>query len=368
MPESWDWYEGDPFYWAFSAPSIPYSQQMILGKSEDNTGKVIVLLPAGAFVNAQVNTPGIPASNPTPEAGHYHRQILFNGSNVAFKNNITVIVGQQINLTYCLSNGEPAMSNFTWTVNGYAISNYDLANGILYTRFPLSNSTVSFYWVDGGPQKVSCSAWCGGTQCSADVDFTVTRPNAQIMPCTSSVNINGSKLIFANGPTNGITFSNTISGVPTNIAFTTVWAQVVTSSRRTRTDTNGAVHVLTHTNLTSTNVKPPYLDAAPYPVYVGTNCVDSPGMTLMGIPFVGTSVTDHFEMWMMFQPSGGICVPLRAVNWYWSGSATNIAGTWTLQAGATNSVNLNDFPTTAFPAWNGPFLPGTYVPPLSTAY
>ena len=117
-PESWDSYEGDPFYWAISSTPVPYSQQMILGKSEDNTGKAVILAPKGAVIAAKVNVPGDSSVTVDPGVNQYHRQIIFNGSNVAFKNNITVIVGQQINLTFCLTNGEPAMSNFNWSVPG----------------------------------------------------------------------------------------------------------------------------------------------------------------------------------------------------------------------------------------------------------
>jgi hypothetical protein len=57
-------------------------------------------------------------------------------------------------------------------------------------------------------------------------------------------------------------------------------------------------------------------------------------------------------MWMMFKPDGGQWVPLRAVNWSWSGSATNNAGTWTLESGSTHSVNPSSFDTTTYPQWN----------------
>jgi hypothetical protein len=176
MSESWDSYQGDPFYWAISPTPVSYAQQMILGKSEDNTGKAIIMAPKGAVINAKVNVPGDSLVTVDPSVAQYHREILFNGGNVAFKNNITVVVGQQINLTFCLANGEPAMSNFTWTVNGYAISNFDVTTATLYTNFALSNSTVSFCWVNGGSNKVSCSALCGGIFNSATVTFNVLRP------------------------------------------------------------------------------------------------------------------------------------------------------------------------------------------------
>jgi len=56
-------------------------------------------------------------------------------------------------------------------------------------------------------------------------------------------------------------------------------------------------------------------------------------------------------MWLMFQPSNGIPVPIRAINWSWGGTATNYMGTWSLEVG-TNTINPPDFPTLTFPQWN----------------
>jgi hypothetical protein len=82
-------------------------------------------------------------------------------------------------------------------------------------------------------------------------------------------------------------------------------------------------------------------------------------------------VAESFEMWFMFRPSGGQWVPLKAVNWSWSGSATNNAGTfatdnsgpWTLESG-TNSVNPPDFEAHSYPVWNSNITNETYIPSL----
>ena len=67
---------------------------------------------------------------------------------------------------------------------------------------------------------------------------------------------------------------------------------------------------------------------------------------------------------MMFVPDGGVAVPLKAVNWWWSGSASNsnpIIG-WVLVNG-TNSVNPTNFDVESFPSWeslatNYQWIPG----------
>jgi len=87
-----------------------------------------------------------------------------------------------------------------------------------------------------------------------------------------------------------------------------------------------------------------------------------PPIVAADIPNMGVSsnylqvtASDNMKMWLLFKPDGSnsIFVPLRAVNWSWSGAATNNAGIWTLESGATNSVNPPDFDTTTFPQWNG---------------
>ena len=89
-----------------------------------------------------------------------------------------------------------AFSNFQWSVPGYAISNYTDGIGGSYdpnnpttnittpeslaTYFPTTNSSVSFYWVDGGAKSVSCSAVCSGITCSTNVTISVTRPTLSL--------------------------------------------------------------------------------------------------------------------------------------------------------------------------------------------
>lgn len=58
-------------------------------------------------------------------------------------------------------------------------------------------------------------------------------------------------------------------------------------------------------------------------------------------------------MWMMYEPPGGIAVPLRAVSWYWHGVATNGPSGWSLASSPDDhSVNPADFDTQDYPLWN----------------
>jgi hypothetical protein len=56
-------------------------------------------------------------------------------------------------------------------------------------------------------------------------------------------------------------------------------------------------------------------------------------------------------------------VPLRAVNWSWSGTATNGSSGWTLLSG-TNSINPPDFDVQQYPFWNSNVKDDLFIPPL----
>ena len=263
----------------------------------------------------------------------------------ANSNNV-VIVGQYIGLT--MQTCGSTFSNFQWKVDGYAISNYDIVNGILYADFPLTNSWVGFHWVDGGSKQVSCSADSGGFQCSTNVNFTVVKPTAKINAKTSSVIFtpvgSGGMLKFGGFLGQGITFSNTIT-VPSNFSGTSVWSQVCASAPVfTITDTSGVTHT------TVQNGSSPFGDLpSPYGEFNGVNPYDSPSLEILS-PNVGGSAAGSYEMFMMFQPPGGCPVPLRAVTWSWSAIVTKNSGQWS--GASTNSIDPPDYSTTSFPTWN----------------
>ena len=287
----------------------------------------------------------------------------------AANSNNVVIVGQQINLSAQTFGG--TFSNYQWTVSGYAISNYDVGNGILYPSFPTTNSSVSFYWANAGTNSgtnlVSCSAACAGITCSTNAIITVVTPAATINPVTTSVVIAGNFLEFgtsADTTSAGIIHYNTLS-IPSGFTGSAVWSQIITSDAWNFTDTNGVVHNQVQA------AAPPWGDIpTPYQENLSgtpnfTPC-DNPGVGLFNNnTYTTVSVDDHFTMTMLFQPSGGIAVPLQAVDWYWKASATNNAGVWTIVSGtATNSVNPTPYPTTTFPRWNCPWGNPTWNPPL----
>jgi hypothetical protein len=70
-------------------------------------------------------------------------------------------------------------------------------------------------------------------------------------------------------------------------------------------------------------------------------------------------------MWMMFRPTNGMRVPIRAVDWMWSGSATNfLLINWQKLSG-TNSVNPADYETEIYPVWKSNVTNAHINPPFS---
>ena len=66
------------------------------------------------------------------------------------------------------------------------------------------------------------------------------------------------------------------------------------------------------------------------------------------------AVSNSFTMWLLFLPSGPntIQVPLRAVNWYWEGSATNGPSGWVIESGTvSHSIDPASYPTEQYPYW-----------------
>jgi hypothetical protein len=110
------------------------------------------------------------------------------GTNLTAQTN-TVIVGQQMNWYCQLSLTNQYMTNFiftnfSWTIPGFAISNYvvasDSSSAVVVTNFPLNSSNVVFYWVDGATNRtIQCSATIGGKTVTGQATFDVIQPLPQ---------------------------------------------------------------------------------------------------------------------------------------------------------------------------------------------
>jgi len=96
--------------------------------------------------------------------------------------------------------------------------------------------------------------------------------------------------------------------------------------------------------------------------------VKSYGLTPFFDPFLTPfreEALDRLTMWMMFRPPGGMLVPLRAVDWYWHGVATNGPSGWALSSDPGNhSVNPQDYDVQTYPLWNSSARSSHVEPPF----
>jgi hypothetical protein len=251
----------------------------------------------------------------------------------------------------------------------------------------LTSNQTTAWWVSGGTNNdpntpavysvsVSCTLIFTNGNSPLDINagglFNMFRPRAKITPVTTAVTVSMFRgdqwLIFdsAPGTAEGIVFYYTLN-CPSNFPGSPTWVQVDSAPFGLLDDTNSASHVSVQ------NVIPgPYLDTSfPYGAYdkTRTNAVDSPGLILDTVDqnkYVKAEEGDSMGMWMLFQAnSGNHLVPLRMVNWSWSGSATNSPSGWRLETG-NPANNPNDSDTETYPFWRAIVNPtsGHWVQPL----
>jgi hypothetical protein len=370
-----------PSWWYGTIPLSPDRLQIqgqdLVNTGETNTdgsfwGAALVSAPSG--MNTEV-TPasldGVKDYTFYEQATNVTLQILDanNGNaNLSLQTN-TVIVGQQMNFTCQLSVTNAFMtnfplSNFQWTVPGYAISNY-VANGqtgTVYTNFPMNNTNVIFYWVDGASNRtVQCSATVNGQTVTGQAVFNVARPTASITTQLSSISVDGNytsnhefALHFGNYPgIPGILFSNDNSKLyAQNYSADGIleWVQIVNFGSNSVQTLDGTWHTL----LLVTNGM---IDTS-YPYDFNNFTTDSPGQAASpSTDYLGITVTNNFTMTLLFIPTAfnGVSytnscyIPLASVNWNWGSSATSTSTNWILTS--SNSVANPPMNTLIYPQW-----------------
>jgi len=293
----------------------------------------------------------------------------------------TVIVGQQMNwyCQLCLTNyglTNPPLSNFQWTVPGYAISNYvvaaDSSSAMVVTNFPLNNSNVVFYWVDGASSRtVQCSATVNGKAVTGQATFNVLKPSADLLAFTngSAVSIDANYAFYSGtvlhfgtdaqlaGQTNwGTRFYATnlvLNGCPSDAVFFFVQTGIIQAEHN-------------YTNGTSSRYTGSGLDTQ-YPAFLPFSATepwwhddDPPGEPADGSSQVWRS--DHFTMYLLYQvnSANSIPVPLKKLDWSWSGVAqTNGVGGWQLLSASVALQNVNV--SAGYPTWTNNTITGTNI-------
>ena len=350
-------------------------------------GLTVVSAPSGATVDVTPTVAHALTNNDYTfrvEVGRLQIVDTNSGQDLTTQTN-TVIVGQQMNW-FCQLSGtmtNVTLTNFQWTIPGYAISNYvvaaDASSAKVVTNFPLNNSNVVFYWVDGATNRVvQCSAMVQGKTITAQATFNVLRPTGQITAFTGTVAVdanynNGQASFFAlhYGTASltpgiaGILFTNQVMMPPGNnynygnTNSIVEWVQEVnSSSRQFQTNTTGGAWYERQIALETNSV----LDTGyPYPGSVSpSEAIDAPAESLdnsTNSVWKTVSTSDNFTMWLMFKPAGGQRVPLRSITWTWAGTAIlNAVPTngnyWSLTGSSNGNVTPNDSDSTTYPQWN----------------
>ncbi len=296
-------------------------------------------------------------------SGKLPLRIIWQGTDITSTLSNTVIVGQQVSLQAVLDPSLPATSNFAWSVDGWAISNYVFGTGFTTAQvLPLTqtnSTTISFYWVSGGQQNVSCTVVLpNGMRATGKAGFSVNRPNSKILPAAGSVACNtnfmvngqpvtGPYLHYGDGLDNpGMYFHYTLD--PT-IQGSNQWVQIADPLRRLQQN-SGQWRRWTGAGLDSGLY--PY----PWPRDRGYDPADSPAQgdesqNPLSAAYTNATVQDSFQMWLMFMPTNvvnSVWVPLRTVSWGWSGTATRSGSNWTGSGSGNTTV---ESVSTNYPEW-----------------
>jgi hypothetical protein len=284
----------------------------------------------------------------------------------------TVIVGEQIALTCKFLNMAGAdssiapITNFQWSIPGTYISNYvtTVSTGTVYYLTNVSdfkNASITYYWVQGSggsPLEVQCTAIAKGVTMTAKAKFNVIRPSVDwnsTFTAQVAVDTNwsypGKSLVtplHLGNPSgmSGITFVATNFDLSTYVGGGWEFLAVqIGSSTVVYSQTNGTNIVGQGAGLDS---ELPY---DTFPLGLPGVTSDNPTEELASVNRT-VARSDAFSMFLLFQPWGGIAVPLRRIDWSWSGTATNALGVWSLVLGSgTETISANNVDTTSFPIW-----------------
>ena len=234
-------------------------------------------------------------------------------------------------------------------------------SGIAYSNFPTTNSSAVFYWIYGASNLVlKCSAALDGVTISNQAVFNVLAPYANLHVTTDGPVVVDDEDFEAGGASlhwglepllSPIPITNygiaiwatnfTLNGCPGTSQF--IWAQTGTIQAE-HNYTNGQSIRYSGSGIDLQYPAGGFWPETPLPFD------DQPAEPVDGSAEVWRS--DSFTTYLLFQipDSNSIPVPLKKVQWSWSGLAqTNGAGGWQVLSSSTavSNINVNAY----YPTW-----------------
>ncbi len=263
------------------------------------------------------------------------------------------IVGRRIPLTGEVINGTPTTKS--WSIPGRRIKNYTASSSYAavtnLSSSDLQQSSIAFYWVDGGNgREVTYTVTVNEQIYSAKTTFNVKRPTATLTTTTGSVTISDAwgalEMCFGIPAAPGITFTRTVTEPPGFSGGSVAWFQRVPSTYRRKQDNDEVWWRRSGISVCDSHFPFPGHPLNP------DICEDSPGTVLTPYEQRRT-VSDSFSMYVMYKPTGtAIWVPLRKVDWNWSGECHRILFDWWLDS-SYHSTNPGSSDSTTHPVWTG---------------
>jgi hypothetical protein len=328
----------------------------------------------------------------------------------AAKSPAIVSVGQQIQLTGSVVGlGGLTVASQQWTIGGTTVKSYQqtlaYTNGNISQgssagvsanlgQSDLSQPSITFYWIDGDDCTNTVTYTVAYTATLSD-QSTVSAPTAgfrPVRPCAvtapqPALTFNGvtaaapaitfSPTYLQGGPSmnfgtpgvngapniNGITF-NTSPMILTTFGGNFAWLQLVNRTN-TFTFTDGSTQTLKSNgfvldNGQSASGQPQYNSSNGwlYPFNPGQkgplpSPVDLPTVGLSGTNLSSVTISQQFQMFLMYQPLGAtsIWVTLQQVNWNWAATIAFADGAWGMPTGTSFSANPMGVRSASLPQW-----------------
>lgn len=285
--------------------------------------------------------------------------------------NYTVCVGQ---MGQHLATCNVPIIGVTWVLSGVnGVANYTATTAAGFVT-PITNLTMNpliFAWAGPGPCFVGVYVYTAYGTGYAQNNFTVTAPQVNFLEAATSqvqvAPISGNQFLqFGNQSLQqpGITINAVVYGAQ-SVTGTLAIFQLCTNERfATDTDNKPWYWSLNGQSVLDVGMTQSVI----YQEEVATSTpgasaqfdvTDSPAMQLgpplqfMAIGDGEPVVPETYNSYLMFQPAGGIWVPLSVLTWNWAGYSQLENGVWSAAQDPENSVNPLGVVTTNFPTWTG---------------